>query len=128
MIRRPPRSTRTYTLLPYTTRFRSIRNGSLADVSCAAASSPRRNGALSGALLQGTARLHDVGCGAGGAVASNSGSRGIDRCVPFSGLHPLAALFPFSVRRTRIPPVQFGSASCRERVGQSVLLSVVAVS
>src|SRR3546814_14357961 len=24
MIRRPPRSTRTYTLLPYTTRFRSI--------------------------------------------------------------------------------------------------------
>src|SRR3546814_8171969 len=25
MIRRPPRSTRTYTLLPYTTRFRSVR-------------------------------------------------------------------------------------------------------
>src|SRR3546814_5507490 len=28
MIRRPPRSTRTYTLFPYTTLFRSIRCGS----------------------------------------------------------------------------------------------------
>src|SRR3546814_6584242 len=31
MIRRPPRSTRTYTLFPYTTRFRSVRRGRQGD-------------------------------------------------------------------------------------------------
>src|SRR3546814_6705886 len=38
MIRRPPRSTRTYTLFPYTTLFRSPPSGPLACVACPTAS------------------------------------------------------------------------------------------
>src|SRR3546814_1102283 len=45
MIRRPPRSTRTDTLFPYTTLFRSVKRPTLASSSGASTSSSRQNGA-----------------------------------------------------------------------------------
>src|SRR3546814_1783301 len=53
MIRRPPRSTRTDTLFPYTTLFRSILRGELSDILA------RRAGAKMAAELPG-ARLVEV--------------------------------------------------------------------
>src|SRR3546814_6646808 len=52
MIRRPPRSTRTYTLFPYTTLFRSIRNGSHYRLA-----GPRRGARVRAAQTQNSRRL-----------------------------------------------------------------------
>src|SRR3546814_20777101 len=52
MIRRPPRSTRTDTLFPYTTLFRSVRNACLAETFI-------RRDQVSEAFLVGTKRWHD---------------------------------------------------------------------
>src|SRR3546814_11338428 len=50
MIRRPPRSTRTDTLFPYTTLFRSFVGGQL----------PQHDGGCDVARLQGSDQTHDV--------------------------------------------------------------------
>src|SRR3546814_12477702 len=135
MIRRPPRSTRTDTLFPYTTLFRSD-VGTLAD----------------GALI-GEATVLD-GANATGTVTLTANAR--LWFVPAAALRTYLAANPdlaaalhqgfaralrgkLASANTRIadmPPLssrhgtasQIGSTSCRERVGQYVVLSVGASS
>src|SRR3546814_15275929 len=92
MIRRPPRSTRTDTLFPYTTLFRSSYNG------CSQRSF-RCIGAAPAEAFEKVARLgRNRGCIAAEAIGayppSNFGPRVLDLCF------------------------QIGRASCRERVCQ----------
>src|SRR3546814_13393513 len=115
MIRRPPRSTRTDTLFPYTTLFRSIvgvlrNNGAtlqlLGTFAAPAGTNVQINAAIgyvNGLLIAGTA----------GTALINS--------VPtlLSGGTANAAAFG---------PLKIGRESCRDRVCQCVSVSVVAVS
>src|SRR3546814_10432933 len=69
MIRRPPRSTRTYTLLPYTTRFRSIARSQAAQSrrprGAAADQSRRADRHFAG----GHSHLLEGGAGSGGGLS-----------------------------------------------------------
>src|SRR3546814_17766783 len=114
MIRRPPRSTRTDTLFPYTTLFRStprdrltfklIDNELDADLS------------LRLSLDQYRENPYQRGCDA-------SGDHG---CATTSLLNN--GYNADSGRSTLTPTQEIGRASCRERVCQYVKISVVAVS
>src|SRR3546814_19809623 len=113
MIRRPPRSTRTDTLFPYTTLFRSlVGRAQHAEHVALALADP----------------LVENDSGADGPAAHLVGVRGEDldlpgrpdarlRVVPLeTRLHEGIDRHPF---RAAAPP-QIGRASCRERVCQSV--------
>src|SRR3546814_10870207 len=65
MIRRPPRSTRTDTLFPYTTLFRSIHKYSIADLEPASEESVKRIGGTLGWGAAGALVLGPVGLLAG---------------------------------------------------------------
>src|SRR3546814_14079687 len=119
MTRRPPRSTRTDTLFPYTTLFRSHFRGNDKDMKCQSSPRPasgrervfRLTDPLPAALIFvahlprlvepriGIGRRCGYGCGRGGRG-------GTDRALAGG---------------------QIGSASCRERVCQYVYIPVVAV-
>src|SRR3546814_19517988 len=104
MIRRPPRSTRTDTLFPYTTLFRSVR--------------PGRSRAVAGGLrfsVAGRSRRADRAVGDGSAEASRVGA------VSVVSAGTVGARFPSAIR-------EIGRASCREEGCQYVLISEVAVS
>src|SRR3546814_16827927 len=99
MIRRPPRSTRTDTLFPYTTLFRSPIS----------------------ALVRGVigVGVEDRRCDGGGRGRVEHQAVARPRLV-----HPVVLRLG-----GRLPmPGEIGRASCRERVCQYVSLSVVAVS
>src|SRR3546814_11579521 len=106
MIRRPPRSTRTDTLFPYTTLFRSVRSGRPKGNYF----SPRGYGE--------TGRTERYGC----------------RNIDCGGRSPRIVrdirrghrIGPSSRRlRSSIKSGQIGRESCRERVGQYVKIPVV---
>src|SRR3546814_18525769 len=105
MIRRPPRSTRTDTLVPYTTLFRSavgvrrdraVERGEFARVGCIGGERER------------AFRLRD------GGVGRDLGGHGVSTsCAP--------AASPVRSRARINPPcAEIGRASCRERVCQYV--------
>src|SRR3546814_21129470 len=102
MLRRPPRSTRTDTLFPYTTRFRS----GLAEVAAGAAEVD------AAAAVAGEAAEHHV---AAGPVHAAGDRR--DHAVVV-----VAAAVALEVAAQVGPPVhaEIGRASCRERVCQYV--------
>src|SRR3546814_15487943 len=107
MIRRPPRSTRTDTLFPYTTLFRSplsFREGNRADDRSRRAGQHRRN-----------------------PCAQAVGDLARRRTLPFlcRGGGPISRRGPR--RRGRAVGAAIGSGSCRERVCPYVYISVVAV-
>src|SRR3546814_18144800 len=118
MIRRPPRSTRTDTLFPYTTLFRSHRTADLLEVAREHRPVERR-------------RLRPEAVAAARRVLGHP-LREVDE--HFLGV--LLASDEAAVdRRHRAPefaralvPKEIGRASCRERVCQDVSISVVAVS
>src|SRR3546814_17012614 len=133
MIRRPPRSTRTDTLFPYTTLFRSGILASLAAGQNGAENAPR--------LLVGTGKdqVHllvvataERGlCGAFNSSIVKLARRKIEEltaagktvkilCVGKKGRDQL--------RRDHASKIEIGRASCRERVCQDGSISVVAVS
>src|SRR3546814_11797870 len=102
MIRRPPRSTRTDTLCPYTTLFRSTLFGRNT-TGGAILFSPRQPDNEFGGFITGrfgTYNRHDIEFGVGGAIIPDK------IMVRFAGQ---------MLRRTEI-----GRASCRERVCQYV--------
>src|SRR3546814_15804337 len=99
MIRRPPRSTRTDTLFPYTTLFRSL--GTANDLA-RTLELPIDPAAAARVVVAGRTRRLDLGDVNG---------------YPF-----------FNVASVGFSAAQIGRASCRERVCQSVSFSVVAVS
>src|SRR3546814_991307 len=72
MIRRPPRSTRTDTLFPYTTVFRSAVSGALQVAA----------GAHDATLSEG--RCHRAPCRSGEGTHAGSGSPGYSRCNGWS--------------------------------------------
>src|SRR3546814_20060121 len=134
MIRRPPRSTRTDTLFPYTTLFRSVE-------ACLDAFGlhEERRGAAPGAEQQRAAAKLVIVDADHATVA-----RGVDdvRSVEAGGadVRPVAGACAAKRRAKRVgavfhhqPPVLFGDfpdaeigrASCRERLCQSVLILVV---
>src|SRR3546814_18258909 len=106
MIRRPPRSTRTDTLFPYTTLFRSSRG-------------PPRRDALAGAgdrRRLGPRRSARLCAGTGGLLAGPS------RLAPRRGAAERAAQFPWADRRARHPlspyPLDQSSRSQERREGR----------
>src|SRR3546814_14779354 len=124
MIRRPPKSTRTDTLFPYTTLFRSCPlDGEGQDV-------PRRREVRCAVLvdvLERVARGPELGIFHVGAPSGSCylpAARAADWMVRSisRGLSP--ACTAASARRVRsslvAPSVQIGRASCRERVCQYV--------
>src|SRR3546814_11716381 len=113
MIRRPPRSTRTDTLFPYTTLFRSAyslpyrpRNGNEASLRCTQVF-----------LYEDTFRLHRP-------------VRAIRQCCAIRFVQPADRpwyrflKWPAEMTLLKRPP-QIGRASCRDRGGQYVLMRVV---
>src|SRR3546814_11084911 len=110
MIRRPPRSTRTDSLFPYTTLFRSdVTAVEDQPVMCADA---KRRGHLPFELL--LDRKHGLSGRKAGAVA-DAEDMGIDR----KGLRPEGAVH-HDIRRLAHDAGQIGRASCRARVCQNV--------
>src|SRR3546814_17302171 len=133
MIRRPPRSTRTYTLFPYTTLFRSLnRNDSDSGVRHFIPNDP-------GARAVQQPRLG----GSGGAFAKKDDGTAFQAQEDGQAFHnPLVArrgdiakppphsysLEMLWIRTEALALVlQLGSAACRERVCQYVEMSGVAV-
>src|SRR3546814_12142206 len=107
MIRRPPRSTRTDTLFPYTTLFRSPRSISFATTKRAGMRFARRWRGWHDRWSHDARR----------AVDADEAARGVRRCHPARdvvlGHRPRAAA-------DRAVPDEIGRASCRERVCQYV--------
>src|SRR3546814_13959955 len=118
MIRRPPRSTRTDTLFPYTTLFRSIVDERIRDVAEAAG-----------------APIASQPCTPNIAVIFTDDGNGLTRAIFDKSPRQVAALSP--TERERLVqgdgPIRWwygtreesrdgktGRASCRERVGQEV--------
>src|SRR3546814_16161905 len=111
MIRLPPRSTRTDTLFPYTTLFRSPRSRSAA---------PRERKMMSLANLSRTAYNEDheafratVRQFLEKEVAPNAAQWAEDKIVPKS-------IWPKAGEIGMLCPTEIGRASCRERVCQVV--------
>src|SRR3546814_14817122 len=101
MIRRPPRSTRTDTLFPYTTRFRS-RDGVRRRIARrVGAASPVPDGVETYAIVRTQASKRFRGAGLGHLVAGAV------------VLVPVGEVLQFRL-------LQIGRASCRERVCQYV--------
>src|SRR3546814_10564449 len=98
MIRRPPRSTRTYTIFPYTTRFRSQRKNS-----------PRKVGTKFGDL---SARVHVS------PVTADKRQPVIPAALPFAG----------RPRRWRDLPVAGAEANRRSEEHTSELQSLMRIS
>src|SRR3546814_12061588 len=105
MIRRPPRSTRTDTLFPYTTLFRS-------DAGNAARDGGGEIGIDRGLVVDGAMRL-DMGdlATAGGGNAGQRADLVSHQRFDFPVAHG---------HRPAAEALQIGRASCRERVGQYV--------
>src|SRR3546814_19909521 len=109
MIRRPPRSTRTDTLFPYTTLFRSA---SLVDAPGARCGQVNLGVGVVEALLE---RGHQV-------VALMLGN-GRHEIAPVFGIEPAHAVekpldLALAAEEDAAQPQEIGRASCRERVGQ----------
>src|SRR3546814_16646480 len=111
MIRRPPRTTRTDTLFPYTTLFRSQGQAAALAASLAAASQPLGVITMNAVLKT---EIHAIETAAPLEVADPTKNLIL---VPLSQLLPRR-----SKRNVRTTPRQskIGRASCRERVCQYV--------
>src|SRR3546814_16756281 len=116
MIRRPPRSTRTDTLFPYTTLFRSRGVGRMAGLRDRPAR--RHDPVLDLPTHPRTAALLGRQAAAAGPAAGRL------RAVQRPAAHQDLAAPARPAARLR----QIGRASCRERVCQYVEISVAAVS
>src|SRR3546814_18329775 len=116
MIRRPPRSTRTDTLFPYTTLFRSDREQQQPPL--------RAAGVMAAERVQARRRLRGwvrgEGIEPGFEPAQHRGGLGRERAA--AARRPVIVPAPAAEHR------EIGRASCRDRVCQYVSLSVVAVS
>src|SRR3546814_12688673 len=127
MRRRPPRSTRTDTLFPYTTLFRSLAGWIAIAVICGALNW-RPHVWLTGSSGSGKSWLLDnVIRPLIGAIAvycqSNSTEAGIRQTLATDARPVL-----FDEAESEDAKAQIGRAACRERVCQYVEISVVAVS
>src|SRR3546814_13422391 len=129
MIRRPPRSTRTDTLFPYTTLFRSVEGAATGIWFAAAAqgnppSAGARRNQRAERISARCLRLHDD-CAAAGAAAQHRAWSDAGRrlCLVYRGLAalPFAApadpsVFPGRRAGLSVQSQQIGKASCGERV------------
>src|SRR3546814_14795405 len=113
MIRRPPRSTRTDTLCPYTTLFRSTRARAAMVLEMGERGAARAGGARGSAIVALRSTLADVRHFAAHRAAYD---RGAGRPQTLSRID-LEALVPVAEGRM---PLKIGRASCRERVCQYV--------
>src|SRR3546814_15100944 len=111
MIRRPPRSTRTDTLLPYTTLFRSAVAGADAVINLVGV----LNGDFQTLHVEGARHVAEACAAAGGGALVHLSAIGADR----ESRSAYGRSKGFG---------EIGSASCGERVSQYVSITVVAAS
>src|SRR3546814_18570416 len=121
MIRQPPRSTRTDTLFPYTTLFRSLRRGldrkGVGDREVLGARGGER-GRIPGRCVQLPCRTGDLATGVSATIVL---SVLVDRVVRVGGDGPARKLSPAGCTPQRgASPLEIGRASCRARVCQEV--------
>src|SRR3546814_16987789 len=119
MIRRPPRSTRTDTLFPYTTLFRSA--DGQPQQALKVAPDPRRRCQQPRFLAVDHPGLAELAKRLGGVAVQHA-----RMAVRLAQLQVLGD--ELQVEQPAAPVLEIGSASCRDRVCQSVSISVVAVS
>src|SRR3546814_3036293 len=123
MIRRPPRSTRTDTLFPYTTLFRSSRCEGAGPCRCGGEGGcphqhgPARNHGVLPVVLSSSSNTQSLpGAGVPG---------GTKRCSPRLAKSPIACVSPvrgeYQAARTRLPSI----APRRTRIGRPVLLYAI---
>src|SRR3546814_12643341 len=115
MKRRPPRSTRTYTLFPYTTLFRSQFRRTIAWHIA-----NRPFGTIAGMIQY---KHASVAAFEGYAGSSRSGFRGeIEAQRALGQIDDILVYFAERQSGARLggPAAKIGRASCRERVGPSV--------
>src|SRR3546814_12035865 len=119
MIRRPPRSTRTDTLFPYTTLFRSAQ---LADVADADRQHRRRAEGDPARAGEGKGGVGDVLFGDRFQHRARLGAAEIDDRVSGSDLYQEGGtvFWQVAVDPVRVVHAEIGRASCRERVCQYV--------
>src|SRR3546814_11859017 len=141
MIRRPPRSTRTDTLFPYTTLFRSLdvdglKPGGFSDELAHAPAGPFQQNVhtlsdgcfVEGALLVAEQRLqarqpvfHDFGRDLSRHVGGRSaGTRRVSDVIGLGAVHRPHGLPRVGALRLLSPWEAIGRAQCRENVCQSV--------
>src|SRR3546814_16398330 len=118
MIRRPPRSTRTDTLFPYTTLFRSRDGREEADALLQRNSGDQDSPRILGAFNEKTPDW----------LAFYMFTYFTDRDGKFQLCALAESSFDPLARTTKFMLTEIGRASCRERVCQYVSISVVAVS
>src|SRR3546814_13722953 len=116
MIRRPPRSTRIDILFPYTTLFRSLVVRAAKDVHQV------RDAEALAASVHAAQRLL---CGHGGVPGFGRRQAVVAVAAGLAGA--LGGVFLAEARKQHLAAAEIGRASCRERVCQYVLISVVAV-
>src|SRR3546814_20779770 len=109
MIRRPPRSTRTDTLLPYTTLFRSRRELiAYLEWNARPENAEYRYDYF---IANCATRVRDaLDRASGGAIASASKGVASGRTYRFEATHLIGPVLPFALA------MAIGRASCRERV------------
>src|SRR3546814_20850592 len=112
MIRRPPRSTRTDTLFPYTTLFRSARFRLSLDEKLAKLLLLRKRGIHHDPIDRACRRLFRLRFGRGAFSRLQLSAHGIARCLELSAFRIPTSLGFLAD--------EIGRASCRERVCQYV--------
>src|SRR3546814_16280475 len=118
MIRRPPRSTLTDTLFPYTTLFRSVAFGPCAKQFFISGASGFE---LAPVILGIEMRIIQVSRGSMDATPARRSSKW-HLCT---GRQDIAGRYPLVPHAPRISSVQIGRASCRETTYQYVEISGV---
>src|SRR3546814_15191049 len=129
MIRRPPRSTRTDTLFPYTTLFRSIPVGIIA-------SGGRQCGHIGGLVIETRFEFTDIGIVLAGQfrpvrLEAKVGwpSGGLSTRIIFDRYAPIRGVGVVALHRFHrfVDQAMIRGGSCRDRVCTYVCISVVPV-
>src|SRR3546814_14521568 len=127
MIRRPPRSTRTDTLFPYPTLFRSFLGATFLAAGFAAFFWTGLAFAATVLVFTGAAAFA-AGAASAGATGAATGLAAVSSVAASKAFSALSLLVAIGTTPLCFPAQTIGRAACRERVCQYVMIPVVAVT